>query len=94
MENLFFHFQAVCDNHGLAISSLCVTAALALTCFKAGEITSMAKQMKGGLCSSNAKAKLWRLKVQGAVKALKVKGSIDCPETLKLVEFIFPRINC
>ena len=88
----FFHFQAACDNHVVTISSLFVTAALALTCCKAGEITSLAKNMEGGLCSSNAKAKLWRLKVQGAVKALKEKGSIDCPQTLKLMEFIFPSI--
>ena len=47
--------------------------------------------MKGGLISSNAKAKL-RVKVQEAVKALKQTNSIDCPNTLKLVEFIFLNI--
>ena len=88
----FFHFQAVCDNHGISISSVFVPAALALTCCKAGKITSLAKAIKGGLISSNAKAKHWRVKVQEATKALKQTNSIDCPNTLKLVEFIFPNI--
>ena len=71
---------------------LFIPAALALTCCKAEKITSLAKEMKGGLCSSNAKAKLWRIKVQEAVEASKQKDLIDCPKTLKLVEFIFPDI--
>ena len=54
-------------------SPLFVPAALALTCCKAEKITSLAKEMKGGLCSSNAKAKLWRIKVQEAVKASQQK---------------------
>ena len=82
----------MCDNHGISISSAFVPTALALACSKAGKITSLAKAMKGGLISSNAKAKLWRVKVQEAVKALKQTNSIDCPNTLKLVEFIFPDI--